>query len=107
MITADMSASGSERISSGNNRLTVVSPLAGSNNAHGSEGETEEIGPPITHENAGGVEVVAKKAEAAARQSCRKKPCSHLMERKTDGHKTDSRDSCDARRQAIQGHPTS
>ena len=29
MITADMSASGSDKISSGNNKLTVVSSLAG------------------------------------------------------------------------------
>ena len=29
MITADMSASGRERINSGNSRLTPVSPLAG------------------------------------------------------------------------------
>ena len=29
MITADMSASGNERISNGSNRLTVVRPLAG------------------------------------------------------------------------------
>ena len=29
MITADMSAKGSDRISSGSSRLTLVSPLAG------------------------------------------------------------------------------
>ena len=59
MITADMSARGSERISNGNSRLTVVEPLGGSHDAHGGEGETEEVRAPIPHEDAGGVEVVA------------------------------------------------
>ena len=95
MITADMSASGRERISSGNSRLTVVSPFAGPTMLTAARGETKEIGTAIAHEDAGWIEVVTEKAKTAAGEGRRQETGRHLMQGKTHRDQTNGGDAGD------------
>jgi hypothetical protein len=79
MITADMSASGRERISRGSSRLTLVSPLAGPTMLTDSQGEAQEVGAPIAHEDAGGIEVVAQEPQAGPCQGGGQQASSRLL----------------------------
>ena len=77
-------------------------PLGRANDADGRQGESEEIGTPIPHENAGRIEVVAQKAQATAGQGRRQQASRRLVQAEAHRQQTHRGDAADPRRQAIE-----
>ena len=82
--------------------ISLPSPLGRPHDADGREGESKEVGTPIAHEDARRIEVVAQESEATAGQCSGQKSRRHLMERKADGHQSDSGDTSHPSGKAIE-----
>ena len=77
-------------------------PLGGAHDADRGQGEAEEIGAPVAHEDAGGVEVVAQEAEAGAGKGCGQQSGGGLGEAEAHREQTDRGDAAHPSRQAIE-----
>ena len=76
--------------------------LGGADNADRRQGETEEIGTAVAHENTGGIEVVAQKAQAAAGEGGGQQPGGRLVQAETHREQAHGGDATHAGSQAVE-----